>query len=166
MNLSRVLNGEQKKEEVTCPFPFQSFRGEEVDSSSPLSLHIENISKGKAVVKGSAKIRLKLSCDRCLVPVEHELLLDFSREVYGPDYINDEIREEQFFMDGNELDVEALVDEALNLAWPVKILCKDDCKGICGKCGKNRNLEDCECDDFVPDVRWAGLMDIFEGKKS
>ena len=34
-------------------------------------------------------------------------------------------------------------------------------KGICKKCGKNLNEEKCECDDFVPDVRLANLMDIF-----
>ena len=69
-------------------------------------------------------------------------------------------------MDGNELDVEALVTEELNLSWPSKLLCGEDCKGICRKCGQNLNMGSCDCDDFVPDIRFANLMDIFEGKKS
>ena len=47
------------------------------------------------------------------------------------------------------------------MAWPTKTLCDENCKGICKKCGKNLNNEKCECDDFVPDVRLANLMDIF-----
>lgn len=166
MNLSQVLNREQKKEEGQFPFPLQSFRGEEMTVSSPLFLSIENIGKGKARILGNAKLVLKTSCDRCLVPMEYELLLDFEREVYGPDYVDEEIREEQLFMDGNELDIEALVTEELNLSWPSKLLCSEDCKGICRKCGQNLNMGSCDCDDFVPDIRFANLMDIFEGKKS
>ena len=46
-----------------------------------------------------------------------------------------------------------------------KILCDEDCKGICKKCGQNLNDGACECDDFVPDIRFANLMDIFNGSK-
>ena len=58
-----------------------------------------------------------------------------------------------------------LIQEVLHMYWPTKILCKEDCKGICKKCGKDLNQGACGCDDFVPDVRFANLMDIFNNSQ-
>ena len=95
-------------------------------------------------------------------PVEQKVELDFEREVLAPELVKDEeTKEDQHFVNDYELDLEALLTEELQLSWPSKILCDEDCKGICKKCGKNLNEGNCECDDFVPDVRLANLMDIF-----
>lgn len=166
MNLSQIFNCEQKKEEGEFPFPLKCFRGEEIISASPLFLSVENIGKGKAEIKGYGELTFRLSCDRCLKPVEYRLPMEFCREVYAPDYADEEAREEQLFMDEYELSLKLLVEEELNLSWPSKILCSKECKGICRKCGQNLNEGSCDCDDFVPDIRFANLMDIFEGKKS
>lgn len=64
-----------------------------------------------------------------------------------------------------ELDLEELLREELQLSWPSKVLCSEECKGICSVCGQNLNEGDCECDSFVPDIRLAGLMDIFLGNE-
>jgi len=47
----------------------------------------------------------------------------------------------------------------------VKILCREDCKGVCPVCGQNRNERDCGCDTFVPDPRMAAINTIFHGNK-
>ena len=72
---------------------------------------------------------------------------------------------EQSFMDGWQLDVEAFVYDEILVNWPAKILCKEDCKGICPVCGQNRNLKECGCDTFVPDPRMAAIQDIFNANK-
>jgi uncharacterized protein len=68
-------------------------------------------------------------------------------------------------MEGFQLDLDALVQNEILVNWPVKILCKEDCKGICPKCGQNLNVGNCGCDTFVPDPRMAVLKDIFESNK-
>ena len=88
--------------------------------------------------------------------------LKFDRIVYSPEAeVSEEEDTEQSFMDGWQLDVEAFVYDEILVNWPAKILCKEDCKGICPVCGQNRNLKECGCDTFVPDPRMAAIQDIF-----
>ena len=162
MNLTDIFNQENKREELQMPFPFEEFQGEKIHNSPEIQLSLINIGKGKALIKGKATLEFILSCDRCLKPVKTQVELDFEREVLEPELVTDEdTKEDQHFVDDYELDVEALLIEELQLAWPSKVLCAEDCKGICKKCGKNLNEGSCECDDFVPDVRLANLMDIY-----
>ena len=69
--------------------------------------------------------------------------------------------DDQGFVEGYELDVEAFAHDMIIGNWPAKILCKEDCKGICPACGQNLNVRDCGCDSFVPDPRMAVIQDIF-----
>ncbi len=68
-------------------------------------------------------------------------------------------------MEGYHLNVDELINNELLLNWPMKILCKEDCKGICKVCGKNLNDGACGCDDFVPDPRMAAIKDLFNANK-
>ena len=162
MNLTEIFNQENKREEQQMPFPFDEFQGEKITNSPTLNLTLSNIGKGKVLVEGNATLDFILPCDRCLKPVEQSVILEFAREVLAPELVTDEdTKEDKHFVEEYELDLDALVTEELQMSWPTKILCDEDCKGICKKCGKNLNDENCECDDFVPDVRLANLMDIF-----
>lgn len=162
MNLTEIFNQENKREELQMPFSFKEFQGEKIDNSPTLDLTLTNIGKGKAIITGKALLEFTLPCDRCLTPVKQIVEIEFDREVLTPELlIDEELKEDQSFVEEYELDLEALLTEELQMAWPTKILCSEECKGICKKCGKNLNEGKCECDDFVPDVRLANLMDIF-----
>ena len=166
MNLTDLFNQENKVVELQLDFPFEKYNDEVIKNDAKVSLTLTNIGKGKVMIKGLCDLDFTLACDRCLKDVDTVVSLDFEREVYAPDYIEDEdMKEDQHFVEEYELDVEALLKEELQLAWPSKILCDEDCKGICKKCGQNLNDNKCECDDFVPDIRFANLMDIFNGSK-
>ena len=107
-----------------------------------------------------------MKCDRCLTEVPTAMKLKFDRIVYSPEAeVSEEEDTEQSFMDGWQLDVEAFVYDEILVNWPAKILCKEDCKGICPVCGQNRNLKECGCDTFVPDPRMAAIQDIFNANK-
>ncbi|MGB6974060.1 MAG: DUF177 domain-containing protein [Terracidiphilus sp.] len=43
---------------------------------------------------------------------------------------------------------------------PARTLCKADCKGLCPRCGKNRNVEPCDCAEGESDPRWQALEDL------
>ena len=92
--------------------------------------------------------------------------LQFSYEVFSPDNLGElEEDDEQNFMEGYELNVVNLVNNEILMSWPMKVLCKPQCKGICTVCGKDLNTGECGCDTFVPDPRWAALKDIFNANK-
>lgn len=167
MNLTEIFNQENKREELQMPFPFEEFSGEKIQNSPEVHLTLMNVGKGKAIVKGNALLEFVLPCDRCLKLVKTQVELDFEREILAPELVTDEdTKEDQHFVEDYELDMEALLIEEVQLSWPSKVLCDEDCKGICKKCGKNLNEGACECDDFVPDVRLANLMDIFKAAQN
>jgi uncharacterized protein len=53
--------------------------------------------------------------------------------------------------------------EQVLLAAPVKVVCRENCKGICAQCGKNLNEGACDCAPAVADPRWHALRDLKKG---
>jgi uncharacterized protein len=64
------------------------------------------------------------------------------------------------YYEGEGLPLEDVVREQILLAVPLKLTCREDCKGLCPHCGKNRNLEACGCAVRPEEPRWAALKDI------
>jgi len=62
--------------------------------------------------------------------------------------------------DGEAIDVDEIVKEQIVLAVPTRMLCREDCKGICPECGADRNKGDCNCATNDIDPRWAALKDL------
>jgi uncharacterized protein len=52
------------------------------------------------------------------------------------------------------------VREQVLLAVPLKVICREDCKGLCPHCGANQNLERCSCSEPLEYPRWTALKDI------
>jgi len=103
-------------------------------------------------ITGKIEGSLEVSCHRCLRPFP--LPLDEPVDIYM--VANEQIpgdEEKQLesdellyeFFDGEIIEVDRLVAEQIFLALPVKVLCRDDCMGICPGCGANLNEEDCRC---------------------
>ena len=168
INLSDALTLQGFVLEFREEFEAESFDGGfgefKIVEKSPVSLKVSNTGAGKARLEGKAEFTFDTVCDRCLIPVPTKLKLSFERLVTAPDVESDDEDSRQF-MEGYQIDVEALVFNEILVNWPVKILCKEDCKGICPVCGQNLNMKECGCDTFVPDPRMAVLKDIFESNK-
>jgi len=64
------------------------------------------------------------------------------------------------YYQGDGLLLEDALREQVLLSVPLRVLCREDCKGLCPTCGKNLNLERCSCANEVPDVRWTALKEI------
>ena len=102
-------------------------------------------------------------CDRCLeevaveIPYHIEKKLDM--KLTEEERIND--LDESSYLTGMDLDVDRLVYLEVLMGWPLKILCKEDCKGICSRCGKNLNEGPCGCAEEPKDPRMAAISDIF-----
>ena len=88
------------------------------------------------------------------ITIDREIPLADGQVVFADD-------EENTFLEENELDIDRLIYDEILVNWPTKVLCKDDCKGICPVCGQNLNQQDCGCDRQVIDPRMAKFQDIF-----
>ncbi len=171
LNLTDVLTSEGKQEEKEILFEADLFQygGESftITKKDPVHITVSALEKGKAYLKGSAKFSVCMYCDRCLKETIHEFDVTFDRMLYAPDYpVSEESLEEGYDLVGFQIDIEELVTDEISVNWPMKVLCKPDCKGICSICGKNLNDGACGCDTFIPDPRMAKIKDIFnEGKE-
>ncbi len=170
VNLTDLFTAEGKVEEVQIPLEMTSFCSRlgnfSILEKSPVSLILSNAGTGKVRIEGSAELTFRTRCDRCLSDVPTKLELKFHQVVASPDAGKDEEEEENpSYLEGYQLNVESFVHDEILMNWPMKILCREDCKGVCPVCGKNRNDGDCGCDTFVPDPRMAAIQDIFNANK-
>ena len=171
VNLTDVFTNEGQVQELTVSYDADTFTNQfgtfSIREKSPVVLRLSNIGHSRALVQGNVHITFALACDRGLQDVDYTFDLSFDNEVVSPDYAGDDTDEMDSleFMEGYHLNVDELVNNELLLDWPMKILCKDDCKGICRICGKNLNDGECGCDDFVPDPRMAAIKDLFHANK-
>jgi uncharacterized protein len=129
-----------------------------------------NIQDIRLVGKLSTKVELK--CARCIEPVVQDLSSEFDL-LYRP--ASTITREEEVAI--NEADTEIgyyqgegiLLEDALKeqilLTVPIRVLCNEDCLGLCPQCGHNRNISPCGCAEKVSDPRWAALAEIKEKLK-
>ena len=170
INLSDIFLSAGSPLETSCEIEMTEVqKGYETFSiieKSELKLIGKHKSKGKAVITGEAFIIVDIPCDRCLNSVPVTIDLSFERNVFSPEVDAGEEAEDNLeIMKGYQLNIENLVFNEILMNWPMKVLCKTDCKGICKMCGKDLNLGECGCDTFVPDPRMAVIKDIFNANK-
>ena len=73
--------------------------------------------------------------------------------------------DEANYIQGYTLDVDKLIYNEVIVGWPAKILCSEDCKGICNVCGQNLNEGTCDCEDTGLDPRMSVIRDVFKNFK-
>ena len=118
----------------------------------------------------SAELSYSSECARCLAPVDGVFSLDFERTVVSEGTLSDEQLEEHFdeyaILDGTMLDIDEPLTEEILLGFPSKILCSEDCPGLCPKCGKPKREGSCGCPEKEIDPRWAVLKTFFDEENS
>ena len=72
----------------------------------------------------------------------------------------DPIEGQTYPLEGEEIDLELPVRDALLLDLPAAPLCRDDCAGLCPACGADWNQRSCDCDMTIPDPRWDALREL------
>ena len=123
---------------------------------------------------GYMKMTLHLSveyaaeCARCLAPVSGEFALDLEKTVAPRSLLSDldEDRLDDYaIIEDGFLDIDEQLREQLEMEFPSRFLCREDCLGLCQKCGKNLNEGKCECDHNEIDPRLEPLRRILEQMK-
>lgn len=128
----------------------------QITKKEPVQLTVENRGDKKLLLTGNVLLTVKIPCARCLKPVGSRLTIQFELET--------DMREKDY-IDGYNLDVDQLVHDEALLVWPERVLCREDCKGLCSTCGQNLNDGSCDCERTDLDPRMAKILDIFSNFK-
>lgn len=167
INMSELFSadGISKTYEVMPDLRSFSWRRQQypVSCKQPVSIKLMHEGNRKVAITATAMLSLEIPCDHCLETVEVLMELIIDREVDANATAQERIAQldEQSYMDGYNLDVDQLLQEELMLNMPSKVLCKEDCKGVCPRCGVNLNYETCSCETEDLDPRMSIIRDIF-----
>ncbi|MCI9485730.1 MAG: DUF177 domain-containing protein [Lachnospiraceae bacterium] len=163
IHLSDSLTGGQESRAYEAELGFDLFddgvNRYPVVQKDPVRLRVTKIGEKRLLFEAEVSFSMLIPCDRCLEPV----VVPFSYEVNRKADFGEGASEEEtaYLVEGYTLDVDALVRDELFMYMPAKVLCREDCKGICNRCGANLNQGDCGCDRTEPDPRMAKVRDIF-----
>ena len=106
----------------------------------------------------NAEVLYKTACARCLTELHRVLSLSLSKYAAVKGTLQDGEDDDYVVIADSVMELDEPVGELLFLELPSKDLCSEDCRGICPKCGKNRNEGDCGCSTKEIDPRLAVLQ--------
>ena len=151
--------GEGRRLEPTVALAPLEFGGERYvpdPEGCPLRLDVSRINADGWALHLAFTATLRGRCMRCLEPAGQELAVD-SREV---EQRSSGAGVESPYVDDGELDVGAWARDALALAVPAQVLCREGCLGLCPRCGENLNLDPGHEHPPEKDPRWSKLDDL------
>jgi len=178
--------GLQTKKEMSLELLGAAMEGSGFRPLEPLtvSANLRKVSGG-VLLEGKFTSRVVAECKRCLTESKLELpvsfsinlvpeslargegLLDKDEEVDEKDRGHGESggsftleRADEELFDGKVIDLEPIVREQVLLALPMSAVCREDCSGLCVKCGQNLNEKKCGCETTFVDPRLAALKNI------
>ncbi len=131
--------------------------GIEAGSDLELELRLEAVMEG-VLVTGTATGALAGECGRCLDPLSGTLRVDLQELFAYPGREPEEGEDELPRLEGEQLDLEPVVRDAVVTALPFQPVCRPDCPGLCPECGAR--LADGEHSHEVTDPRWAALRGL------
>ena len=111
----------------------------------------------------SMSVDYQAECARCLAPVCGCFSIDLEKTV-APKNLLEDLDEDKLddyaIIEDGFLEIDTPLYEELEMEFPSRFLCKDDCKGLCDRCGKNLNEGECDCKTKEIDPRFAPLADL------
>ena len=165
INISRLSDGEHRYTFVAEPSDIdldKRFR-------KPIFVEVRlEKSKRQLFLYADVYTTGRFACDRCVDEFDKVLKNSYRMfYVYSEDeakkYEPDEVT--VITEDTNEIDISDDVRQMVLLSVPMKLLCYEDCLGLCPRCGKNLNFEVCTCEVKSVDPRWAPLLKLMQEEK-
>ena len=116
---------------------------------------------GALTLRGTLSAAMRCVCDRCAAEFDREV--SYPLDIPLASELQDEENPDYFLLEGDELDLEELLETVFILNMDTRFLCRDDCKGLCSRCGKNLNEGPCDC-RTESDPRLAVLEQLLDDK--
>ena len=174
LDLTKLLSGEVNR--INVDFELQP----ELEDGLTVALdgvEFTSLARVKGVITDNAGyMRLALTvsldysgeCARCLAPVSGEFATDLEKTVATKDSLGDlseDKLDDYAIIEDGFLDIDSELFEQLEMEFPARFLCDEDCRGLCQRCGKNLNFESCDCMCREVDPRLLPLQKILDAMK-
>ena len=130
---------------------------------APVSFAGKMLNTGTAIlIQGEVTTTVELDCSRCGEKVPLPVRTAFE-ESYANQSLSVEIDEESSYVfQGDEIDIFPQVVQAILLELPMKIVCRESCRGLCPECGVNLNENQCRCAGTAIDPRLMALQKLLD----
>ena len=162
LSLAAVDRGEVAlREEVPQDHPMWSGTGLELVRPLQVDLTAREVGDG-VLVRGALRTAVRLSCRRCLEPVEEEIDAHVDLLFAPPLEGEEEGADGEVYPlpRGDTLDLTDAVREHVVLETPALALCREDCRGLCPTCGADLNQGDCDCVPAAAESPWDALKNV------
>jgi uncharacterized protein len=146
-----------------------NFSHEDAALSAPVAADFVLTHKDRNLrVDGKLKTAIRFTCSRCAKEFSRSLAASFDlsylpQPQWNSENAEIELRYEDMdiaFYDGIALDVDLMILEQIELSMPMKFVCREDCKGLCYRCGADLNEGACVCGNEETDPRLSVLLDF------
>lgn len=139
--------------------------GEEIKCLEPWRIQGQISNVGGAVLEfsGTVDTQIAMACDRCMKPVTVPLHIVIEQR-FAKDQASDASDQEEWDIlpiENDRIDLDETILHEVQLGVPMKVLCKEECKGLCPICGQDLNEGQCDCEDESGDPRWEALKGLF-----
>ena len=163
LGLSKIIDCPGASVPFTTSVDLSDLRyGESYPVSEPVEASgVVRNTAGVLVMTGSVHTTIHGVCDRCAA--DFDSYVEFPIDVVLVTELSNEENEDEwvFPLEGDSADLDDIVRTVFVLNLDSKLLCKEDCKGLCPKCGKNLNDGPCNCQKEL-DPRFAALKQLLE----
>jgi uncharacterized protein len=167
IDISDILKelGGRKSVDVELDLSDVDFLGENYKFVSPVTVKGYVSNNGESfILRADCSAKVQTQCGRCMKDIV--VPVDFSVDENLMQNNGEEIADEDVIVfDGTAFELDEIIVDDFLLNVNGRYLCKDDCKGLCPKCGADLNEGDCGCEEDNIDPRWAGLLDIMKNEK-
>jgi uncharacterized protein len=160
INVSSILKNINSSMEANGKIivPSIDYKQEDIPVNTPIEVKALITNTGNhLLIEGKIKTDLTLKCSRCLESFDYTLENDFEEELSNNDDDDDSIH-----FDGDVVDITEIILNNIVLSLPMKVICSEECRGLCPHCGSNINTDKCGCTDEILDPRLAVLKDLLK----
>lgn len=150
----RRTEGSSEEYQFSENFPSLQLGNEEYIFRTPLDVFIHAVNLRKSLaVKGRVNSEISVNCSRCLKEFPYHLDFEFEDEWMPIEFAAIDEEENAFIFEKDEFSITERVMEHILLHLPMKFMCSEECKGLCPKCGADRNINVCVCSNEIIDPR-------------
>lgn len=115
---------------------------------------------GGVMLNAVVTYRYEGTCDRCMCDIRREQTLVMKHMLVVS--LNHEENDSFVLLENYQLPLDDLVEEDLILDQPSKVLCSEECRGLCPQCGQDLNVASCDCRRETVDPRLAALQQLLD----
>ncbi len=165
INLTELMEEQKKVLELHLVYEMESIRylGDDIKFISPISFNGKVYHLNQDIyIEGTIEGIAELTCYRCLKKFHKNIIGTIHEKLIKKESLPVADGEDDLVIKNNTIDIATVIENTLILSLPMKIICNDQCKGLCPVCGINRNDHTCHCKQDETHPEFAKLKALLQ----